>query len=110
MPGDLYVTVHTKPHPLFERRGDDLYYKLDISFTQAALGDNVDIPTLRKKLKLKIPSGIQSGKVIKISGGGFPHLQGRGQGDMFILAQIKTPEKLSKRQKSLLEELRKEGL
>lgn len=108
--GDLYVTVHTKKHPLFERKGDDLYYKLDINFTQAALGDNVTIPTLKKKIKLKIPSGIQSGKIIKIKGAGFPHLQGRGEGDMYIVVQIKTPEKLSRKQKSLLEDLRKEGL
>lgn len=110
MPGDLYVTVHVKKHPLFDRRGDDLYYKLDINFTQAVLGDSVAIPTLDKKIKLRIPSGIQSGKIIKIKGAGFPHLQGRGEGDLYIVVQISTPEKLSKRQKQLLEELRKEGL
>jgi molecular chaperone DnaJ len=110
VPGDLYVTVHIRKHPLFERRGDDLYHKLDVNFTQAALGDSVNVPTLKNKLKLKIPSGIQSGKIIKIAGGGFPHLQGRGRGDMYIIVQIQTPEKLSKKQKSLLEDLRKEGL
>lgn len=108
--GDLYVTAHLKKHPIFERRGDDLIYKLDINFSQAALGDNITIPTLEKKLKLKIPSGIQSGKIIKIGGGGFPHLQGRGAGDMYITVQITTPEKLSKKQRNLLEELQKEGL
>lgn len=108
--GELYVTVHLKRHPLFERRGDDLIYKLDINFTQAALGDSTTIPTLKGKIKLKIPSGIQSGKIIKIGGGGFPHLQGRGAGDMYLTVQIVTPEKLSKRQRSILEELQKEGL
>ncbi|MFA7170870.1 MAG: molecular chaperone DnaJ [Candidatus Paceibacterota bacterium] len=108
--GDLYVTAHLKKHPLFERRGDDLVYKLDISFSQAALGDSTTIPTLKGKIKLKIPSGIQSGKIIKIGGGGFPHLQGRGAGDMYLTVQIKTPEKISRKQRSLLEELQKEGL
>ena len=87
--GDLYVTAHLKKHPIFERRGDDLIYKLDINFSQAALGDNITIPTLEKKLKLKIPSGIQSGKIIKIGGGGFPHLQGRGAGDMYIPCRLR---------------------
>jgi len=109
-PGDLYVTAHLKKHRLFERRGDDLLYKLDINFTQAALGDSITVPTLKGKIKLKIPSGIQSGKIIKISGGGFPRLGGRGTGDMYITVQVITPEKLSKRQRSLLEDLRKEGL
>jgi molecular chaperone DnaJ len=110
LPGDLYVTVHAKRHTLFERKGDDLYHKLDVSFSQAALGDNVNVPTLKGKIKLKVPSGIQSGKIIKIKSGGFPHLGGRGEGDMYIIVQIKTPEKLSKQQKKLLEELQREGL
>lgn len=110
MPGDLYVTVHIRKHPLFERKGDDLYYNLSINFTQAALGDSVNIPTLTKKIKLKIPSGIQSGKIIKIGGAGLPHLGARGSGDMFIVVHMKTPDKLSKRQKQLLEDLRREGL
>jgi len=108
--GDLYITAHIRKHPLFERRGDDLIYKLDINFTQAALGDSVTIPTLKKRIKLKIPSGIQSGKIIKIKSGGFLHLQGRGEGDMYVVVQIKTPDKLSRKQKSLLEDLQKEGL
>ena len=110
VPGDLYVTAHVRKHPLFERQGDDLYQRLDVNFSQAALGDSVTIPTLRNKIKLKVPSGIQSGKIIKIKSGGLPHLQGRGEGDMYIVVQIKTPEKLSKKQKQLLEDLQKEGL
>ncbi len=108
--GDLYITVHVRRHPDFERRGDDLFSRLEVSFTQAALGDSVAAPTLKGKIKLKIPSGIQSGKVIKIKGAGMPHLEGRGEGDLYITIQIKTPENLSRRQKNLLEELRKEGL
>ena len=108
--GDLYITAHIRKHSSFERRGDDLIYKLDVNFTQAALGDSVNVPTLKNKIKLKIPSGIQSGKIVKVSGAGLPHLQGRGSGDMYISVQIKTPEKLSRKQKSLLEDLKKEGL
>jgi molecular chaperone DnaJ len=110
IPGDLYITVHINSHSLFERRNDDIYYKLEINFSQAALGDKIEVPTLQGKVKLKIPSGIQSGKIIKLKGKGLPHLQGYGKGDMFVIAIIKTPEKLSGKQKKILEELRGEGM
>jgi molecular chaperone DnaJ len=110
IPGDLYITVHINPHSLFERRNDDIYYKLEINFSQAALGDKVEIPTLQGRVKLKIPSGIQSGKIIKLKDNGLPHLQGRGKGNMFVVVIIKTPEKLSRKQKEILEELNKEGI
>ncbi len=110
VPGDLYITVHISQHPIFDRRGDDIYYKLAISFSQAALGDKIEVPTLQGKVKLKIPSGIQSGKIIKLKDKGLPHLQGRGKGDMFVIVIIKTPEKLSRRQKQLIEELKREGM
>ena len=108
--GDLYITVHISRHALFERREDDIYYRLEVNFSQAALGDNIKIPTLNGKVKLKIPSGIQSGKIIKLKGKGVSHLRGWGKGDMFVVVQIKTPEKLSRKQKQLLDEIRKEGL
>lgn len=110
VPGDLYITIHISHHLSFERREDDIYYRLEISFSQAALGDNVEIPTLNGKVKLKIPSGIQSGKIIKLKGKGISHLRGWGKGDMFVVVQIKTPEKLSRRQKQLLEEMKRDGL
>ena len=110
VPGDLYITVYIKQHLLFERKGDDIYYRLNINFSQAALGDNVEIPTLSGKVKLKIPSGIQSGKIIKLRNKGVSHLQGWGKGDMFVVVQIKTPEKLSQKQKQLLDKMREEGL
>lgn len=108
--GDLYMTIHIEQHSLFERRADDIYYRLETSFSQAALGDKIEIPTLDGKVKLKIPSGIQSGKIIKLRNKGLPHLQGWGKGDLFVTIQIKTPEKLSKKQKQLLDELKKGGL
>ena len=110
VPGDLYITVHINQHPIFDRRGDDIYYKLVINFSQAALGDKIEIPTLQGKIKLKIPAGIQSGKIIKLKDKGLPHLQGRGKGDMFVVLIIKTPEKLSRRQKEIIEELGREGM
>ncbi len=110
IPGDLYITVHLNQHSLFERRGDDIIYKLEINFSQAALGDKIEIPTLSGKVKLKIPSGIQSGKVIKLKNKGLPHLQGRGEGDMFVVIVIKTPDKLSRRQKRIIEKLKEEGI
>ncbi len=109
-PGDLYITIHISRHPLFERKGDDIYYRLETNFSQAALGDNIEIPTLSGKVKLKIPSGIQSGKIIKLRGKGLSHLRGWGKGDMFVIVQVKTPEKLSAKQKQLLNEMKKEGL
>ncbi len=108
--GDLYITAHVKQHHLFERKDDNIIYRLEINFSQAALGDNVEVPTLHGKVKLNIPDKIQSGKIIKLKNKGIPHLQGRGIGDMFVIVQIKTPEKLSHRQKQLFEELKKEGL
>lgn len=108
--GDLYITVHITEHPVFERKNDNIYYRLSVNFSQAALGDKIEIPTLEGKINLKIPAGIQSGKVIRIKGKGIPHLQGKGKGDMFVVVQVKTPEKFSRKQKEILEELRKEGL
>ena len=109
-PGDLYITVHVKPHKVFERKGDNIFYKLNINYSQATLGDQVEIPTLDGKLKLKIPAGIQPGKIIKLSEKGIAHLENRGKGDMFIVVQVSIPERLSKKQKQLIEELGKEGL
>ena len=109
-PGDLYITIHISRHSLFERKGDDIYYRLETSFSQAALGDNIEISTLSGKVKLKIPAGIQSGEIIKLKSKGLSHLRGWGKGDMFVVVQVKTPEKLSAKQKQLLNELKKDGL
>lgn len=108
--GDLYITIHIFPHPIFKRKKDDIYCDLEINFSQAVFGGKIEVLTLRGKVNLKIPSGIQSGKIIKLGGKGIPHLQGRGNGDMFVIIQVKTPSNLSKKQRQLLEELKKEGL
>lgn len=110
-PGDLYIKVLVKNHPVFQRNGDDLIAEKDVSFSEAALGGEVEIKTLDgKSLSLKIPSGLQTGKVFKISGKGITHFSGWGKGNLYIKLNVKTPEKLSKKQKDLLEQLRKEGV
>ena len=109
IPGDLYVIIHLKKHRDFIKKGDDIYYELLISFTQAALGDKIEIPTLEKKIKLKIPAGIRSGKLLRIRGKGMPRASG-GKGDQLVKIQIKTPKKLSTKARDLLRMLRKEGV
>lgn len=106
--GDLYVVVHMKGHPVFERRGADLYRKLNISFPQASLGATLSVETLHDMEKLKIPEGTENGTLFKLKGSGMPKIQGSGYGDLYVLIQVKTPKKLSKRAKLLLEELHRE--
>lgn len=107
--GDLYLTVFVKPHKYFKRRGGDLYFDLFIHFTQAALGDKIEIPTLIDGgLKLKIPAGIGSGELIRIRDKGMPRFGGRGRGNLMVKVIIKTPKKLSKKARQLLEELKEE--
>src|SRR5690625_5261677 len=102
--GDLYVVVHIKPHDYFEREGDNIYCDLPLTFTQAALGDEVEVPTVHGKVKLKIPAGTQTGKVFRLRGKGVPNVHGRGHGDQHIQVKIITPKKLTSRQKELLKE------
>ena len=109
--GDLYVRVQVLPHSVFQRRGDDLYVKARVSFSQAVLGDKIEIPTLEgKEILLKVPTGTESGKVLRISGKGIPHFGERGRGDLYIKLIIKIPKKLTKEQKELLKTLRKQGM
>lgn len=108
--GDLLVKIHAKDHPYFQRRGDDIYYDLTVNFSQAALGDKVDVPTLAGQVELKIPSGTQQGKLLRLKGMGIPHLNGRGKGDMYVKIHIKTPTRLTRKQKELIEKLREEGI
>jgi molecular chaperone DnaJ len=109
--GDLYIRILVKPHPIFTRRGDDLYITIPISFSQAALGDEVEIPTLEgKKIFLKVPAGTESGKILRISGKGIPHFSGYGRGNLYVKLIVKTPKKLTKTQRELLEKLKEEGL
>ena len=103
--GDLFLRIRVAPDVRFERRGYDLVSQKEISITQAALGDKVEIETLDGKVKLKIPEGTQGGKIFQIKGKGVPHLQGRGRGDHLVKIIVKIPDKLSRKQKDLLREL-----
>ena len=102
--GDLYVVVHVKEHPLFVRQDNDVVIEVPVSFPQAALGGEIDVPTLEGKLKLKVPSGTQSGKVFRLKGKGFVDLHGYGRGDQLVRIVVETPRRLSAKQRELLEE------
>ena len=105
-PGDLYVFVHVQAHEFFHREGQDIYCQLNISFSQAALGAEIEVPLLDHKPKvISIPAGTQSGNRYRISGGGIPQIRGRGRGDQIIQLVVETPKKLNKRQKELLHDL-----
>ena len=103
--GDLYVVLHVKEHPFFEREGNDLRCVIPVSFTQAALGAEIQVPTLEGEQSLKIPEGTQSGTTLRIRSKGVPVLNGHGKGDLFVEIRVQTPSKLNKRQRELLQEL-----
>jgi molecular chaperone DnaJ len=100
--GDLYCYVRLKAHPFLERNGDDLVVNVPISFTQAALGATIDVPSLEGKRGLKIPPGTQHGDVFRIKGAGLPDLRSRQRGDELIQVAVEIPEKLSPQQEELL--------
>jgi len=106
-PGDLLIDIREQEHPLFERQDDDIIYELPISFSQAALGADVEVPTLDGKVRLKIPEGTQSGKVLRLRGKGIPHLNSYGSGDMLVRVHVWTPLKLNAQERRLFEELAK---
>ena len=104
-PGDLYVDILVKPHPIFERDGRNLSCEVPISFATAVLGGSVEVPTLDGQVKLKIPPETQSGRLFRLRGKGVKSVRGGGPGDLFCQAQVETPVKLSAEQKRLLREL-----
>ena len=106
-PGDLYVFIHVQSHEFFERRDNDLFCQINISFVQAALGDKITVPTLDGSKTLDIPKGTQPGDVFYFRGEGIPSLRTRKRGDQLIQVMIKTPTNLSKKQEDLLREFAK---
>lgn len=102
--GDLYVVLHVSPHEVFERDGQDIHYEASISFTQAALGDELEVPTLKGSKKITIPKGVQPGEIVRLRGEGFPSLRGQQKGDQLIHLAVKTPQSLTPRQEELLRE------
>ncbi len=101
-PGDLLIVISVKKHKLFRRDGDNLYIEMPITFTQAALGAELDVPTLRKPVKYRFPEGTQPGQVFCIRGEGVNHLRGNGKGDLYVTAAVEIPKKLSEKQKDIL--------
>jgi molecular chaperone DnaJ len=102
--GDLYVFIEVESHEIFERSGDDVYCRVPITFTQAALGGSVETPTLTGTEKLKIPRGTPTGKVFRLKGKGIAHLRGYGKGDQIIETVITVPSNLTRKQEELLRE------
>lgn len=107
--GDLYVVIHVKEHNTFEREGDNIHVKVPISFATAALGGEIEVPTLEGHAKLKIPQGTQTGTVFRMRGKGIPFLHGSGKGDENVEVIVEVPEKLTAKQKELLQEFEKAG-
>lgn len=105
--GDLYIDITVQEHELFTRDGDDLLYELPVNMTQAALGVELDVPTIDGTQKLKVPAGSQTGTVFRLKNRGIPHLRGSGRGDERVHLRVVTPQSLSKRQRELFEELAK---
>ena len=108
-PGDLFLRVSVRPEPRFERRGDDLYADVSIPLSTAVLGGEVEVPTVKSKVILKVPPLTQNGRVFRLGGLGLPRLTGAGKGDLFARVTVQLPEKLSEREKKLFEELRAAG-
>jgi len=102
--GDLYVVIHVREHAVFARDGDDLFCEMPVSFVTAALGGEVNVPTLEGKAALKVPAGTQNGTVFKLRGKGMPHLRGSGQGQLLVRAVVEVPTKLTSEQRRKLEE------
>lgn len=103
--GDLYINVTVKPHKLFKRSGNDILLEMPISITQATLGAEIDVPTLEKPVKQRIPEGTQNGTQFRIRGQGFPSLRGGAKGDLVLTVTVEIPRRLNERQKDLLRQL-----
>jgi molecular chaperone DnaJ len=108
--GDLYVVIHVRDHAVFERNGDDIYRRLEVSMVQAALGRAVMVDSLIDgPAEMELPSGTQTGDLVRLKGMGMPRLRRGGRGDLHVQVIVKTPAKLNKRQKELLEEFAEQG-
>jgi molecular chaperone DnaJ len=108
--GDFLLSVNIKPHKVFERQDDDIFITVGIPFSMAALGGELDVPTIDGEVKLRIRAGTQSGTMMRLRERGVPHLQGRGTGDQYVRINVAVPDKLSKAQKRVVSDLQEEGL
>ena len=108
--GDLYVVVHVRSHDIFQREGSDLICRVDLGFSKAALGGELEVPTLDGPAKIMVPPGTQSGATFRLRKKGMPLLRESGRGDELVVVQVKTPTRLTARQRELVEQLLREGL
>jgi len=102
--GDLYVVIHVKPHKIFQREGENLYTEIPIHFTTACLGGEIEVPTLKSSVTMRIPPGTPTNKVFRLSGKGMPLLHGGGRGDEYVKVIVQVPTDLTSEQKKLLQE------
>jgi molecular chaperone DnaJ len=102
--GDLYVVIRLRPHPFFTRHGEDLLCELPLSFPQAALGTEVEVPVLGGHARLTVPAGTQPGQILRLKGKGMPSLRGRHHGDTCYQVVLEIPTRLTAKQRKLLEE------
>ena len=103
-PGDLYVEIHVKAHPIFQRDGSNLYCEVPINFAVATLGGELEVPTLDNRVSLRVPEGTQTGKMFRVRGKGVRAVNTAGIGDLICRVQVETPVNLTRRQRELLEE------
>ncbi len=107
---DFVLTVNIKPHDIFERDGADVFVTVEIPYSMAVLGGQVEVPTVDKPVKLKVRKGTQSGTMMRLRGKGAPHLRGSGKGDQYVKLIVSVPRRITRDQKKLVEEMKKKGL
>ena len=108
--GDLYLQVSIKTHPVFDREGDDITVEKEISFSEAALGTHIEVPTLEGTKKVRVPPGTQSHTKMRLRGLGIPHFQGTGKGDEYVKVIVRVPKRVTDKTRKLIEELSREGI
>ena len=108
--GDFILSVNVKPHKIFERDGEDIFVRIAVPYSLAALGGEIKVPTVDGDIKIRVRPGTQSGTMLRLREKGVPRLHGRGRGDEYVRLNVLTPERLTKEQKKAMEELKKEGL
>jgi molecular chaperone DnaJ len=106
-PGNLYVVIYLKPHDFFERHGDDILCEMPVTYTQAVLGTELEVPTLKGSAKMKVPAGTESHKIFRLKNKGIPHLKHSGKGDQYVKVVVQVPKKISKKHKTLIKQLAK---
>jgi curved DNA-binding protein len=108
--GDLYLQISIRPHPVFDREGDDITVETEIGFSEAVLGTTIEVPTLEGTKKVKVPPGTQSHTKMRLRSLGVPHFQGTGKGDEYVKVIVRVPKRVNDKSRKLIEELSKEGI